>query len=470
MLSHSSPPVLVLVLATVAIAQQPNSVPMDGAALEATVRFLADDSMKGRDTPSPELDKAADWLSKQFAAAGLQPAFGNSWLQGKTVGDPAAAKGRLVTRAGALDLKPAHLIGSGPGGTSLEDVKVVHWTGSWRRGNADRASAVLGKAVVLPAPAGTADPRRAGRRITSRAATLADDGAVAVIIRGGGLTALRGSTAVPILSVPESAVPSAEDGTEGVTLQLTVPKAGRPYASNVGALLPGSDPVLAQDLIVFSAHYDHVGVGRPVNGDAIYNGADDDATGTAAVLEIARWFKRQKRAPKRSCLFLCFYGEEKGFLGSKHYVANPIRPLLAHKAVFNIEMVGRPDDIARREAWITGYGVSSFGRLLTASGKRADIRFYEHPQRSRMLFGASDNVPFAVKGIPAHSLSAGSLHEDYHRPGDHADKIDFENMTHVVKGIAVAGWVMADGGELPKWDPKSRTASKYREARAKLEK
>lgn len=322
-------------------------------ALRESLEFLASDALEGRDTPSPGLEKAADWLGERFRAAGLEPAFGDSWFQ----------------------------------------------TGPVR-------------------------PRGPGRR------------------RPGG-----GSEPAP------AEPPPAEAG------------AASPTARNVGALLRGSDPGLAADVIVFSAHYDHIGKGPPLDGDAINNGADDDATGTAAVLQIARAMAALPARPKRTTLFLCFYGEEKEFLGSRHYCESPAVPLARHRAVFNIEMVGRPDDIKPREAWITGFDQSDFGRLVAESGSRAGIRFYENGRLSKMLFSASDNISFARKGVVAHSVSAGSLHKDYHRPGDEVAKIDFPNMAAVVRGLFVAGHAMADGGSLPVWKSGSSYEEKWKALR-----
>ncbi len=238
-----------------------------------------------------------------------------------------------------------------------------------------------------------------------------------------------------------------------------------PPPRNVGALLLGSDPALRDEVVVFSAHYDHVGMDPRREGDRIFNGADDDATGTAAVLALARAVAKLPVAPKRTTLFLCFYGEEKGFVGSRHYCENPAIPLVRTRAVFNLEMLGRPDDIAKNEAWVTGFDVSDFGALIAESAKEAGIRFYERGRESRMLFSASDNIEFAKRGVPAHSISAGSLHGDYHKPSDEVAKLDIPNMTAVVKGIFVAGVRMADGGTVPTFKEGSSYAKRAAELR-----
>ncbi|MAG59124.1 MAG: hypothetical protein CMJ83_22795 [Planctomycetes bacterium] len=442
--------------------------------LKAHLSFLASDDMKGRKTPSPELDAAADWLAARFAEGGLKPAFGDSFLQGKTIGDASKAKGVIGVGNDRFPLTTRHVAGSGLGGLSCDQAPVVLWTGGWRRTDERRAAAVSGAAVVLPGP----DPRdhmgRFGRRVSRRCNMLAREGARAVLVATEKPLGKLPSTAIPVVWSDAAPLLGAIGKNQGrladTHFTLTVPKAAKAYASNVGAILPGSDPKLASELIVFSAHYDHLGVDSSASGDGIFNGADDDASGTVAVVAIASALSRLKTHPKRTCLFLCFYGEEQGMHGSTYYVQNPAFPLRAHKAVFNLEMVGRPDDIPKNRAWVTGWSLSDFGTLIRDAAKPAGVVFYNHPQRSRMLFGSSDNISFARVGIPAFSISAGSLHEDYHRPSDHVAKIDFDNMTAVVRGIAVAGRAMADGGKTPTWSKENRAAGAYRAAREKLAK
>ncbi len=222
--------------------------------------------------------------------------------------------------------------------------------------------------------------------------------------------------------------------------------------SNVVGIIPGSDPSMAGQAVVVGAHFDHVGVGRPVNGDSIYNGADDDGSGTVAVLEIARALARGP-APKRTVVVLLSTSEEAGLVGTRWYLEHPVVPLDSTVADFQVEMIARPDSLAGGpgHAWLTGYERTTMGDELTAAGspivpdKRLDQRF----------FFRSDNLPFALAGIPAHTLSSYNLHEDYHQPSDEISRVDFAHMAAVVDAAVDAVRFLADGPK-PAWKPGGR--------------
>jgi Zn-dependent M28 family amino/carboxypeptidase len=223
-------------------------------------------------------------------------------------------------------------------------------------------------------------------------------------------------------------------------------------AFNVLGLLPGSDPKLAGEVIVVDAHYDHLGIGAPVAGDSIYNGADDDASGTVSVLAVAKALARGPR-PKRSILFVLTTGEEEGLLGTRWLLAH--FPLSIDSVVANLEteMIGRPDSLAGGpgKAWLTGYDRSTMGAML----KRANIPIVGDPRLSQHFFERSDNIAFAERGIPAHTLSSFNLHADYHQPSDDLSRIDFAHMTAVINSALRAVRLLANG-PLPVWNPGGR--------------
>lgn len=233
----------------------------------------------------------------------------------------------------------------------------------------------------------------------------------------------------------------------------TIPAERRVIDANVVAILPGSDPALRDEAIVVAAHYDHVGIGRPdATGDSIYNGADDDASGTVAVLEIARALS-QGPAPRRTVIFFAATAEEIGMLGTRWYLDNPVVPLEKTVAMLAIEMIGRPDSLAGGpgRAWLTGYERSTMGDVLRDNG----IPIVPDPRPEQNFFLRSDNAPFAYRGIPAHTLSSFNLHTDYHRPSDEVDKVDFEHMARVIDAAIAAVRHLADG-PTPAWHPGGR--------------
>ncbi|MDQ6830969.1 MAG: M20/M25/M40 family metallo-hydrolase [Gemmatimonadota bacterium] len=236
----------------------------------------------------------------------------------------------------------------------------------------------------------------------------------------------------------------------------TVPAARRRTAVNVLGILPGGDPKMREQVVLVDAHYDHLGIGRPVNGDAIYNGADDDASGTTGVVEIARALAKGPR-PKRTIIFAATTGEEVGLLGTQWYIDHPARPLASMVANLEIEMIGRPDSLAggAGKAWLTGFDRSTMGEKLAAAG----IAIVADPRPDQQFFQRSDNIAFAMKGIPAHTLSTYNMHTDYHTPADDISRVDFPHMTAVINSALAAVRVLANDAA-PTWKPNGRPGGK----------
>ncbi|MGH7514694.1 MAG: M20/M25/M40 family metallo-hydrolase, partial [Gemmatimonadales bacterium] len=201
-------------------------------------------------------------------------------------------------------------------------------------------------------------------------------------------------------------------------------------AVNVIGMVRGADPALRDQAILIDAHYDHLGIGPPVNGDSIYNGADDDASGVVAVLGAARALGSGP-PPKRTVVFLATTGEELGLLGTRWYVDHPAVPLERTVANLEIEMIGRPDSLAGGpgKGWLTGFERSTMGEWLAAAG----IPVVADPRPAQQFFLRSDNIAFARRGIPAHTLSSYGMHADYHTPADQVDRIDAGHLAAMVQ-------------------------------------
>lgn len=226
-------------------------------------------------------------------------------------------------------------------------------------------------------------------------------------------------------------------------------EAAKVMGYNVVGIVRGTDSSLKDQAVLVDAHYDHLGIGDPVAGDSIYNGADDDGSGTVAVLEIARALARGP-APKRTVIFLATTGEEVGLLGTRWYVSHPVIPLERTVANLEIEMIGRPDSLAggAGKGWLTGYDRSSMGPSFHAAG----LPIVADPRPDQQFFQRSDNIAFARRGIPAHTLSSFNLHADYHQPSDDISRVDFPHMTAVIQAGVSAVRLLANG-PVPTWNP-----------------
>jgi len=222
--------------------------------------------------------------------------------------------------------------------------------------------------------------------------------------------------------------------------------------SNVIGVIRGSDPNVANEAIVVGAHFDHVGIGASVPDeagvpDSIYNGADDDGSGTVAVLEIARDLI-QREAPRRTVVILLSTGEEMGLLGTRYYISNPVIPMHQTVADLQIEMIGRPDEAVGGfgKAWLTGFERTTMGDQLAAAGSP----IVPDPRLEQNFFFRSDNIAFAVLGIPAHTMSSFGLHTDYHQPSDEVELVDFDHMAVLVDAAVEAVLFLANGPR-PDW-------------------
>jgi hypothetical protein len=243
-----------------------------------------------------------------------------------------------------------------------------------------------------------------------------------------------------------------------------------PQSRNVAAILRGSDPMLKDSYVILSSHYDHVGLAQ-TGDDRIFNGANDDASGTASVLDVANALASLHPRPKRSILFILFCGEEKGLRGSRYYAAHPLVPLVNTIAQLNLEQVGRTDGSDgphANTANVTGFDFSSMTPLLVDAGKRAGIAVLKDDKGSDAYFNRSDNGPIARLGIPAHTLSVTYEFPDYHAVGDEWQKIDYDNMAKVDQAIGIAMLRLAQSFMPPKWNAAYPAAKPYAEAGEKL--
>jgi hypothetical protein len=221
------------------------------------------------------------------------------------------------------------------------------------------------------------------------------------------------------------------------------------YTWNVLGRLQGTDPALRHRAVLLSAHLDHLGIGKPVRGDSIYNGADDDASGVSAVLELAR-ILGQGRHPRRTVIFALFGSEEAGGLGSQYFVEHPPLPLADLSTALEFEMIGRRDPALPGDMlWLSGWDRSDLGPAMSAHG--AQLVADPHPTQD--FFTRSDNYVLAKKGVVAHAISSYGLHSDYHQPSDDLAHLDFNHLLRAIESLTGAIEWLVNSSFTPQWNP-----------------
>ncbi|TMI83965.1 MAG: M20/M25/M40 family metallo-hydrolase, partial [Bacteroidetes bacterium] len=229
-------------------------------------------------------------------------------------------------------------------------------------------------------------------------------------------------------------------------------KAKHEFANVVGVLpgkpLPTGQAGKKNEYVIFSAHYDHLGVGQPVNGDSIYNGANDDASGTTAVIMLAKYFKALGNN-ERTIVFVAFTAEETGGYGSQYFSSqfDPEKVV----AMFNIEMIGTQSKWGKNSAYITGFEKTDMGSILEKNLEGSGFTFYPDPYSMQQLFYRSDNATLARLGVPAHTISTSKMDDEpnYHRVTDQIETLDMDNMAMIIRSIALSAQSIIAGKDTP---------------------
>ena len=233
---------------------------------------------------------------------------------------------------------------------------------------------------------------------------------------------------------------------ESFAIELETEQQNIPMANVVG-MLPGKSK--ADEYVIFSGHYDHIGVGKPDDkGDSIYNGANDDASGTTAVMMLAKHFA-QSGGNERTIIFAAFTAEEVGGFGSQYFSKqfDPARVI----AMFNIEMIGTDSKWGANSAYITGFEKTNMGEILQKNLEGTGFQFYPDPYPQQQLFYRSDNANLARLGVPAHTISTSKMDNEphYHKQSDEVATLDTKNMTEIIKAIALSSASIVQGKDTP---------------------
>ena len=425
----------------------------------AHVRYLADDALEGRGAGTNGAGCAAQYIADQFEAIGLESAGSNgSYFQGFPIraGAVLGAGNTLRTPQNTYTLTtdwiPFGYSASGTvAGTLLYGGDAINRPGD--PNNEYPTLDITGRIVVvedgdLRAPSSQALQTDAHFKASVAAGRNAG-GMIILLGDGRGLPDLsdetRAALRIPVAAVRGEAadrIRQAARGGDRASLATSVqPRAVE--ARNVAALLPGSDPTLADEVLIIGAHYDHLGLGGEGSLDpdafgVVHNGADDNASGTSGLIEIARLLSQSDRRPARSVLFLAFTAEEKGLWGSSHYVRNPLLPIAQTVAMLNMDMIGR---LEGRTLVVEGVGTAEEWMDVLRAANQSTAR----PLSIATMpdgFGPSDHSSFYGEGLPVlHFFS--NTHVDYHRPSDDWEKVDIEGLGQIVDLVSEVAFDVA---------------------------
>ncbi len=500
--------------APVSLAAQRGVDTISAAQMKDYLSFIASDEMEGRDTPSRGLDITAKFLATHLSRWGFKPAgddgtffqkmvlrkdllsttetkvqlnadplvFGDDYLPLNVSGDVTAPmvfagngwfiksknldpyktvdpRGKIVVIFAPLNALPRGITQADMTGKQGED---------WMAPTAYALSKGAVGIVAVPDFQYLANWDRNRRRLTDRAVSRVEKFQTMAGPQLPGIIPAPRLASTLFIGEPRNAASIIDLAYSGQMpepfalnpekkLTLTIRTKSEPaLTQNVVAVFEGSDPVLKNEYVALGAHYDHVGIGAPVNGDAIFNGADDDGSGTTALLAMAEALAKASSRPKRSVLFVWHTGEEKGLWGSRYFTQFPTIPLESIVTHINIDMIGRSKkegdlNVRNRnlsgpnEIFVIGSRMMSteLGKLTETVNKQYlnltyDYR-YDDPADPNRFFFRSDHIHYARKGIPIVFFFDGE-HEDYHRPGDSVDKIDFQKMENITRTIYMMVW------------------------------
>jgi hypothetical protein len=388
--------------------------------VERIERILSADDMMGRRAFTPYIDKAATFVAEEFKKSGLQTAPGsNGYLQEFIMVRPKFISASAVLDGNTVDQRSVIVITCEPQLTM------------------DQNSG-YDKVVI----AGEVNLQQEARKLVR-----GNRNTVAFVNKSfagsfGNLTRLKSSmfkTATNVVFILTDTAP-AGFSVEAVH-EITEQK-----LSNVVGMLPGKSK--KDEYVIFSAHYDHIGTGKAVNGDSIFNGANDDAAGTTAVIMLANYFKALANN-ERAIIFAAFTAEEVGGFGSQYFSRqfDPAKVM----AMFNIEMIGTESKWGKNSAFITGYEKTDMGAIMQKNLEGTGFTFYPDPYPQQQLFYRSDNATLARLGVPAHTISTAKMDAEphYHKVSDHIETLDMENMAMIIKSIALASRSIVAGKDSP---------------------
>jgi Zn-dependent M28 family amino/carboxypeptidase len=389
---------------------------------ERIERALASDEMEGRRTFSPGIDKAAAFIAKEFESAGLKSLKGdNNYLQNFTINRP-----KFISLTASID------------GTTIDIKQVIVVTVEPEMNITEASGYTLAKIA-----AGENLNQAAAKMIGANQKTivLVDESHAqnfGRLVRFKNNLASNQATIVFILTNTSPVKFAIQASHQIESMKL----------ANVVAMIPGK--TLPNEYVIFSGHYDHLGINTKnmINGDSIYNGANDDAAGTTAMIMLSKYYKALNNNA-RTILFAAFTAEEVGGYGAQ-YFSKQLDPSKV-VAMFNIEMIGTESKWGKNSAYITGFDKTNMGAILQKNLDGSSFKFYPDPYTEQNLFYRSDNATLARLGVAAHTISTSKMDSEpnYHKASDQIETLDLDNMNEIIKAIALSAQSIVAGKDTP---------------------
>ena len=411
---------ILMLTSTIAFAQDANKIISANEVLRIET-YLAADELKGRKPGTPEMENAADFIAGEFKKAGLKNFDGlTGYKQNFTY-----VRNRFLNANATIDgdkIEEANIIA-----ITTDSIIKINETSGYKK-------VVIGNTDNLLQRAEEILNAKSNQLVLVNSFFINDFKKLRRYKRDGVKTDF---SVVFILSNNMADKYDIEIKHKITTINY----------SNVLAVLPGKSK--KNEIVVFSGHYDHLGVGKPnAAGDSIYNGANDDAAGTTAVITLANYFAKLKNN-ERTLMFVAFTAEETGGFGSQ-YFSKQLDPDKV-VAMFNLEMIGTESKWGKNSAYITGFDKSDFGKILQNNLAGSAFKFEPDPYPKENLFYRSDNATLAALGVPAHTISTSKMDSEptYHKQSDDITSIDIVNMTEIIKAIALSSKTIISGKDTP---------------------
>jgi hypothetical protein len=417
--------ITLLVIVTYAFAQDVNKL-IKQDDVERIIKTLSADDMQGRATFTPGIEKAAQFIESEYKKIGLVPLAGNKDFRQnftKPRNIPVSASVSINGRQIPADSVYINTTALSVNWADNSDVQVVKMDSSknFRNENANYQRSGKKLIILVDSKFSAVVKTSRFRAKTGFMVNRKNDDQVLVYVLG------------------------KFDDVKSFNVSYTARFENSPLF-NIAGMIPGKSK--PNEYVIFSGHYDHLGILPPAKGDSIANGADDDASGTTAVITLAKYFKKLNNN-ERTIIFAAFCAEEIGEFGSQ-YFATQVEPDKV-MAMFNIEMIGKASKWGQNAALITGYERSDFGKILQKNLEGTVFKFYPDPYTQQNLFYRSDNASLARVGVPAHTISTDQIDIDpyYHKVTDELSTLDVGNITSTIRAIALSSRTIVSGADTP---------------------